>query len=194
MNKIKLDRVVICEGRYDRIKLESVLDAEIITLDGFSIFNNEEKRHLIKKLAQTRGIIVVTDSDSAGHMLRAHIKNITRSQGVEHVFIPALAGKEKRKTSPSKEGLLGVEGMSADTLRGLFEKFESASRPELEKVTPARFYADGFSGKENSSLLRRELAKKLSLPTNMSSRALLCAINLVAGLEEYERIVNKKEC
>lgn len=194
MNRIKLDRVVICEGRYDRIKLESVLDAEIITLDGFSIFNNEEKRRLIRTLAKTRGIIVVTDSDSAGHMLRAHIKNITKAQGIEHVFIPALPGKEKRKASPSKEGLLGVEGMSVETLRSLFEKYEVLTRCEREKVTPARFYADGFSGGENSSEKRKILAQKLSLPTNMSSRALLSAINLVVGLEEYERIVNKTEC
>ncbi len=194
MNRIKLDKVVICEGKYDRIKLESVLDAEIITLDGFSVFNDEEKRRLIKKLAETRGVIVVTDSDSAGHMLRAHIKNITKSNGVEHVFIPALAGKEKRKTSPSKEGLLGVEGMSVETLRSLFEKYEVLSRAPVEKVTLARFYADGFSGGENSAERRKDLARKLSLPTNMSSRALLSAINLVAGLEEYERIVNKTKC
>ena len=189
MNKIRLSQVVICEGRYDKIKLDAVLDAEIITLEGFGIFNNVEKRRLIMSLAEKRGIIVVTDSDSAGSMLRSHINNITRGKGVEHVYIPPTEGKEKRKNTPSKEGLLGVEGIDVDTLRALFERFEDESFQPANAVSRMRFYDDGFSGTEDAKSRREKLAEVLRLPRNMSTKALLSAINMLISLEEYERIL-----
>lgn len=191
MNKIKLSQVVICEGRYDKIKLDSLLDAEIITLEGFGIFNNVEKRRLIVSLAERRGLIVVTDSDSAGSMLRSHINNVTRGKGVEHVYIPPVEGKEKRKSAPSKEGLLGVEGMDTDTLRALFERFENESYHPRCEISRARFYDDGFSGTDDAKARRERLAQELRLPRNMSTKALLSAINMLISLEEYERILEK---
>ena len=189
MNKIRLSQVVICEGRYDKIKLDAVLDAEIITLEGFGIFNNVEKRRLIMSLAEKRGIIVVTDSDSAGSMLRSHINNITRGKGVEHVYIPPTEGKENRKNTPSKEGLLGVEGIDVDTLRALFERFEDERFQPANAVSRMRFYDDGFSGTEDAKSRREKLAEVLRLPRNMSTKALLSAINMLISLEEYERIL-----
>ena len=191
MKKIKLSQVVVCEGRYDKIKLDSVIDARILTLEGFGIFNNIEKRKLIVSLAERYGIIVVTDSDSAGGMLRAHINNITKGRGVEHVYIPPTAGKEKRKSAPSKEGLLGVEGMDIEVLRELFRRFEDDGYLPKNEITRARFYEDGFSGKDDSKARREKLAEYLKLPRNMSSKALLSALNMLTGLEEYERIVKE---
>jgi len=191
MSKIKLSRVVVCEGRYDKIKLDSVLDAEIVTLEGFGIFNNLEKRRLIMTLAEKRGLIVVTDSDSAGGMLRAHINNITKGKGVEHVYIPPTPGKEKRKASPSKEGLLGVEGMEAEVLRTLFKRFEDDGYLPREEISRTRFYEDGFSGKDDSRARRKRLCEYLRLPRNMSSKALLSALNMLTSLEEYERIIKE---
>ncbi len=190
MSKIKLSQVVICEGKYDKIKLSSILDAEIITLEGFGIFNNEEKRHLIRALAEKRGIIVATDSDAAGNMLRSHIMNITRGRGVFHVYIPPTEGKEKRKTVFSKEGLLGVEGIDADVLRELFSRFEGEWH-EGAGITPTRFFEDGFSGRDGSKERRESLARVLKLPKNMSTRALLSALNTLLTKEEYERILKE---
>lgn len=191
MNKIKLSQVVICEGRYDKIKLDAVLDAEIITLEGFGIFNNSEKRRLIMSLAEKRGLIVVTDSDSAGSMLRSHINNITRGKGVEHVYIPPVEGKEKRKSSPSKEGLLGVEGIDVDTLRALFERFDNGAYQPRYEISFSRFYEDGFSGTDDAKARRERLAEVLKLPRNMSTKALLSAINMLISLDEYERILEE---
>jgi ribonuclease M5 len=191
MRKIKLSEAVICEGRYDKIKLSSLLDAEIITLDGFGIFNNTEKRRLIASLAEKRGIITVTDSDSAGAMLRAHINNITKGKGVEHVYIPSVNGKERRKSAPSKEGLLGVEGMEVEVLYKLFERFEKPDYVPPNEVSRERFYSDGYSGTPDAKARREKLAEALKLPRNMSSKALLSAINMLTPLEEYERITEQ---
>ena len=190
MKKIRLSQVVVCEGRYDKIKLDAVLDAEIITLEGFGIFNNAEKRRLLISLAEKRGLIVVTDSDSAGGMLRGHINNITKGLA-EHVYIPSMKGKEKRKATPSKEGLLGVEGMEVEVLRSLFERYENPDYTPFNEITDERFYLDGFTGMQDSKARREMLAAKLNLPKNMSKKALLSAINMLISLEEYERILKE---
>ncbi len=189
MKKIKLSQVVVVEGKYDKIKLDAVLDADIITLDGFGIFNNVEKRQLIRSLAEKRGIIVATDSDSAGAMLRSHIRNITKNKNIEHVYVPSLRGREKRKSAPSKEGLLGVEGIDTETLYSLFKRFENNAVSRQEEISFSRFYADGFSGTDMAKQRRERLAAALNLPKNMSTKALLSAVNILAGLEEYERIL-----
>ncbi|MBQ9975631.1 MAG: DUF4093 domain-containing protein [Clostridia bacterium] len=190
MKKIKLSQAVVCEGRYDKIKLDALLDAEIITLEGFGIFNNLEKRRLLCSIAERRGLIVVTDSDSAGAMIRNHINNITRGN-VEHVYIPPTQGKEKRKATPSKEGLLGVEGIELEVLRGLFERFEDPDYQPPNQISRERFYSDGYSGTDDAKARRERLAEELSLPKNMSSKALLSALNMLVSLEEYERITEK---
>ena len=119
--KIPISELVVCEGKYDKIKLDSVIDGDIITLDGFGIFNSAEKRGIIKKAALSRGVIVITDSDSAGMVIRNHINNITGNCGISHIYIPTVKGKEHRKDKASAEGLLGVEGMERNTLLALLK-------------------------------------------------------------------------
>ena len=131
-----------------------------------------------------------TDSDSAGAMIRNHINNITRGN-VEHVYIPPTQGKEKRKATPSKEGLLGVEGIELEVLRGLFERFEDPDYQPPNQISRERFYSDGYSGTDDAKARRERLAEELSLPKNMSSKALLSALNMLVSLEEYERITEK---
>ncbi|MBQ7897155.1 MAG: DUF4093 domain-containing protein [Clostridia bacterium] len=185
--KIPVNEVIVVEGRYDKIKLDSILDADIITLDGFGVFKSEEKKALIKSSAKKRGIIVLTDSDGAGLVIRNHVMSITGGEGVTNLYIPQIEGKEKRKASPSKEGLLGVEGVDACLLRSIFEKYR-ASSVRACAITKAHLYADGFIGKEDSKEKRKRLAKKLSLPENISTNALISALNIVLTLEEYIKI------
>ncbi|MDE6725172.1 MAG: toprim domain-containing protein, partial [Ruminiclostridium sp.] len=119
---IKVKQAVIVEGKYDKIKLSSVIDGLIITTDGFSVFKNKEKINLIRKLAENQGIIILTDSDSAGFKIRNYIKGCTQKGNITNIYIPDIFGKEKRKTTPSKEGKLGVEGIPIDVLKDAFEK------------------------------------------------------------------------
>lgn len=181
--KLPIKEVVVCEGKYDKIKLESVLDADIITLDGFGIFKSHEKKALIRQAAKKRGVIVVTDSDSAGMVIRNHIKNITGGEGVYHIYTPRVNGKESRKSQPSKEGILGVEGIDAETVRGLFEQFKSAREPQ--PFTRAMLYEDGFIGCDGALQRRQALCEALGLPNNMSVTALLQAMAIVTTLEWY---------
>ena len=126
---IKLDLPIIVEGKYDKIKLSSIFDAVIITTEGFGIFKNKEKSELIKKLAEKNGVIVLTDSDSAGSIIRSHLKNILSEDKIHHIFLPPIKGKEKRKTKASSEGLLGVEGINKEIILKAFERF----LPKTEK-------------------------------------------------------------
>lgn len=185
--KIPINQVVVVEGKYDKIKLDSVIDADIITLDGFGVFKSDEKKALIRKAAEKRGVIVLTDSDSAGLVIRNHIKSIAGTHGITHLYIPQIEGKEKRKISPSKEGLLGVEGVDVDTLKKLFEAFRTSEKKENE-ITRAHLYEDGFIGKDDSAIRRKALAKKVNLPENISTSALIEALNIVMTLEEYNEI------
>ena len=191
MRRLKISRVILCEGKYDKIKLSSIVDGEIITLEGFGIFKNEEKRHLIRTLAEKRGLIVLTDSDSAGSILRGHINNITGASGVVHLYTPTVPGKEKRKTAPSKEGLLGVEGFDVETLFDMLLPYENAVFEKKEEISRLRFFEDGFMGGEGSRERRARLIEKLSLPKTLSAKALLSAINMLMGLDEYERIIKE---
>ncbi|MBE6650751.1 MAG: DUF4093 domain-containing protein [Ruminococcaceae bacterium] len=187
--KLPIKEVVICEGRYDKIKLESLLDADIIALDGFGIFKNHEKKAIIREAAKKRGVIVLTDSDNAGMVIRNHIKSITGDCGVYHLYTPRICGKESRKAQPSKEGVLGVEGIDADELRRLFERFAS-SKPQ-STFTRAMLYEDGLMGGEGSAVKRELLCQKLGLPRNMGVGALLQALSIVTTKEEYKEVLNQ---
>ena len=187
--KIPVKEVVVCEGKYDKIKLESVIDADIITLDGFGVFKSDEKKALIREAAKKRGVIVVTDSDGAGMVIRNHIKSITGGEGVYHLYTPRIEGKEKRKTEASKEGILGVEGIDAETLKSLFERFKSDRDPQ--PFTRAMLYGDGFIGQDRSAERREALCKRFGLPKNMSTTALIQALSIVTTLEEYREYVAK---
>lgn len=192
--KITLRQVVLVEGKYDQIKLSSLLDATILTTKGFGIFKEAEKKALLRRLAKERGIIVVTDSDGAGRVIRGHISSILPKNQVIHLYIPKIQGKESRKAAPSKEGTLGVEGMDAALLRELFAPYAVDSvRGAAECVEKYRFYEDGFTGGPDSSRLRGLLAKELSLPDDLSANGMLEAINLLGGLPLYEEALNKLE-
>lgn len=185
--KLHIDIPIIVEGRYDRIKLDSILDAHIIVTDGFGIFKRDEQRALIRRLAEKTGVIILTDSDGGGLVIRSHLRSILPPDKIINLYIPEVEGKEKRKKSRSKQGLLGVEGIDADILRDLFRPYANKTPPQPRvMITKADFFADGLSGGEGSAEMRKQLALALSLPTNMSANALLEAINLCCSREEYQ--------
>ncbi len=190
---IKLNQAVIVEGKYDKIKLANFIDATIIPTNGFGIFNDKQKRELIKLLAENTGIIVMTDSDSAGNMIRSHLKQICPIGTITNVYVPQLLGKEKRKSKPSKEGLLGVEGLSEDIiLKALYRSGIANSEKTLKKgkaVTKNDLYTLGLSGGENSSILREELAKHLHLPLGMTTNAFLDCVNAVFEYDDFIKAV-----
>jgi len=185
---IKVSQPIIVEGKYDKITLENAVEGLIIPTDGFSLFKNKEKCGLIRTLAQKYGVIVVTDSDSAGNMIRAYIKKIAGDCEIINVYIPQLKGKEKRKSKESKEGFLGVEGMSRETLIAAFEKSgitgEQTSR-KVSKITKLHLFERGLSGTPDSSKRRVELLEKLELPVNLSPNAMLDILNTIMTLEEF---------
>lgn len=190
---IKLNEAVIVEGKYDKIRLESVIDALIITTEGFAIFNNKEKQALIKNMAERRGILILTDSDSAGFMIRNFICGCIPKEKIKHAYIPEIIGKEKRKSAPSKEGTIGVEGMSSDVLEKALEKagvLYSTADEKGRAITRSDLYDDGLIGGENSSQLRRQLLEKLSLPGKLSTTALIDVLNCVITYDEYRGLVS----
>lgn len=195
---VKLKQAVIVEGKYDKIKLSSIIDSLIITTDGFGVFKNNEKSALIKELAEKQGVIILTDSDSAGFKIRNYIKNITQKGKIINVYIPDIFGKEKRKAAASKEGKLGVEGIPNKIIIAAFEKAgviaqDTNNNTQTNKNTISRImlYEDGFMGKDGSSERRKKLLKVLSLPEMLSTNGLLEVLNTMFSLEEYKSAVNK---
>lgn len=191
---IKLDMPVIVEGKYDKITLENVVDTLIITTNGFSVFKDKQKCELIRAFAKSSGIIVLTDSDSAGNMIRNHIKNIAQDGKVINVYIPQLKGKEKRKATPSKEGFLGVEGLAKSCLLEAFEKggvTASEVPQKREKITKTDLFINGLSGTENAAENRKTLLEFLNLPNNLSANAMLDVINTLFDKQKFEKAVAK---
>ncbi len=192
---IKIDRAVIVEGRYDKIKLASILDAVIIETEGFGIFNNKEKQNLIRKLADTKGLLILTDSDSAGFKIRSFIKGIVPVEQIKHAYIPDILGKEKRKTEPSKEGKLGVEGIKKELIIDALEKAgvfcEEIGTEEKREITKLDLYEDGLSGRENSDELRKKLLSLLDLPERLTSNALVQILNTFLTYDEYKKAVEE---
>ncbi len=190
---IKVSQAIIVEGRYDKIKLTSVLDALIIETEGFGIFNNKQKQALIRKLAAQRGLLILTDSDSAGFKIRSFIKGIVPEEQIIHAYIPDIFGKEKRKTEPSKEGKLGVEGVKPQIILDALQKAgvfceETEGTPKRE-ITKLDLYEDGLSGRENSDTLRKKLLKYLDLPERLTSNALIQVLNTFLTFDEYKQAV-----
>lgn len=185
---------IIVEGKYDKIKLSSFIDGVILTTDGFGIFKDKQKREFIRKVACEKGIIVATDSDSAGAVIRSHIKNICPNGKIINVYIPQIKGKEKRKDKASAEGLLGLEGINIDLLEKAFlNSGVGVERVEREqaKITKKDLFCYGLSGGENSAVLRKDFAQFLYLPTNLSSNAFLDALNTVLTYNEFLEAVEK---
>lgn len=187
---IKIKEAVIVEGKYDKIKLSAIIDTVIIETDGFAVFKDKEKQKLIRFLAEKRGIIIMTDSDSAGFKIRNFINGITKSENIKNVYIPDIYGKEKRKTEASKEGKLGVEGMKPEIIMSALQKAgvlcDENEKTERCEITHTDFFEDGISGGENSSEIRKALAKQLELPERISSSALLKIINAYMTYDEYK--------
>lgn len=190
-DKLKIDIPIAVEGKYDKIKVASVADAQIIVTDGFGVFASEEKKLLIRRLAEPRGLIVLTDSDGAGLVIRNYFRSVLKKEKLYHLYIPRIDGKERRKKQPSKEGTLGVEGMDAECIRALLEPFSvGAAVPKNEReLTKAELYADGLSGTEDSAIKRARLCRYLSLPENMSANALLAAVNMLGEIGRYEEFL-----
>ncbi len=194
---IKIDKVIIVEGRYDKIKLSSMIDGIIIETEGFGIFKNKDKQKLIRKLAETKGIAILTDSDSAGFVIRNFITSIVPKEYITNVYIPDIYGKEKRKDSPSKEGKLGVEGVSAEILKEAFKKagigVSQSETNERKKITLNDFFDDGLTGDTQSKRKRTDLLKKLDLPERMSTKAMLDILNTFITYDEYKKLVESEE-
>lgn len=179
---IKLNEAVIVEGRYDKILLRGFIDAPIIETGGFRVFKDKEKQKLIRKLSETRGIIIMTDSDSAGFVIRNFLRGIVPAGKIKHCYIPQIRGKEKRKAEVSKEGYLGVEGLDEKTIIEALERSgvnicSKSAETKFEEITKADFYELGLSGKDNSAKLREKLLKKLGMPTYLSANAFLAVLN-----------------
>ena len=193
-NKLNIPYPVIVEGKYDAIKLSSVMEGHIITTDGFGVFNQKEKLSLIRALAAKSPIIVLTDSDGAGKLIRSHITSAVPTDRLIQLYIPRIKGKEKRKEQPSAEGMLGVEGMETQLLRELlapYEDGEALARAAENPLSKTDFFIDGLSGGENSTARRDELAIKLNLPSGMTANALLAAVRLLCTYEEYLVLVDR---
>ena len=179
----KIREVVVVEGRYDKNTLSQVVDAVILETSGFGIFNDREKRKLLQTLAEKRGIIVLTDSDGAGFLIRNHIKGLIDPALVKHAYIPDVPGKERRKSKASREGMLGVEGMrpqvllNALTRAGATFENETDSASNAPRITKADLYVLGLSGGAGSAQKRRELQRELELPERLSADALLDVLN-----------------
>lgn len=192
---IKIDRAVIVEGRYDKIKLSSILDAVIIETEGFGIFNNKEKQQLIRRLADTKGLLILTDSDSAGFKIRSFIKGIVPAETIKHAYIPDIFGKEKRKTEASKEGKLGVEGVKKELILEALEKAgvfcEETEKTEKREITKLDLYEDGLSGRADSDALRKKLLFHLQLPERLTSNALVQILNTFLTYDEYKKAVEE---
>lgn len=195
----KIKETIIVEGTYDKIKLSGFIDGVIFTTNGFGIFARRDILKSIKTMAEKTGIVILTDSDTAGFKIRSFVKQYIPEKYVKHAYIPEIKGKEKRKQRAGKEGLLGVEGISEDiiinalkkagcTIDGVSENAKSA-----RAVTKADFFSFGLSGGANSSSLRRQLAAELGLPTKISANMLLDVVNRLLDYDEFSQIVASLE-
>lgn len=192
---LRVREVIVVEGRYDKNTLRQTVDALIIRTDGFGVFNDAEKRALLRTLARERGVIILTDSDGAGFVIRNFLKGCINPKYVKNAYIPDVYGKEKRKSSPSKEGKLGVEGMSPEViieaLRRAGATFEQAEEVPRGRITKAEMYALGLTGRPDSARRRRDVQKRLGLPERLSTNALLEVLGAVTTLEQLREMLSR---
>ena len=194
---VKIKEAIVVEGRYDKNTLSQILDAPILETSGFGIFKDRQQMALLRRIAETRGLIVFTDSDGAGFVIRNHIKSAIPGKYLKHAYIPDIYGKEKRKASPGKEGKLGVEGMTGEvileSLRRAGATIEGEQKVPVHQITKQDLMALGLSGGADASAKRLKLLKTLNLPEHMSPNAMLQALNLLYTLEELTTIVEAME-
>ena len=190
--KIKLTLPVVVEGKYDKIKLDSIFDATVIVTGGFSVFNNKEKQQLLRRICGG-GVIVLTDSDGGGKQIRSFLQGIIPKDKIHNLYIPKIEGKERRKVHQSKAGLLGVEGIEKDVLIKIFSPFISGEKSEKNSkmITKVDFFQDKLTGFENSSERRSKLSRIADLPSDLTANALLEALNLLYGYDGYKALLEK---
>ncbi len=194
MEKLKIPYTIIVEGKYDKIKLSNICNARILTTDGFGIFKKNEKLTLIRKLSSELPIIVLTDSDGAGKLIRSHLSSAIPKEKIIQLYIPQIKGKERRKTAPSAEGTLGVEGIEDKLLYDLLSPYEDKERYKRyseNPITKADFYADGLMGRDDSAKKRDALCSLLGLPLGMTSNALYETVKILCTYDEYKTIMEK---
>ena len=190
---LKIKEAIIVEGRYDKIKLKNLVDTAIIETNGFRVFSDKEKQSLIRRIADTRGILVFTDSDSAGFVIRNFLRGTVDKSKIKHCYIPQINGKEKRKAHVSKEGKLGVEGVPEEVIVEAVRRsgaLEKAPRP-YGGITRAELYALGLSGGKDSAARRTRLLQALELPQRLSGKALLQVLNCVTDLEALQTLARR---
>lgn len=184
---LKIKEAVIVEGKYDKIKLSNLIDTLIIETNGFAVFKDKKKLAFIRKLANERGIIVITDSDHSGFQIRNYISSSLPKDKIKHIYIPDIYGKEKRKKEPSKEGKLGVEGIDDKILLSLFEKanIEARSVEKRDLITSVDMFTLGLSGTPNATQNKKKLLKSLDLPEFLSTSSLISYLNSSMDKKEF---------
>ena len=192
---VKIREAILVEGRYDKNTLAQLVDAPILETAGFGIFKDKKQLALLRQVAEKRGLIVFTDPDGAGFVIRNHIKSAIQAQYLKHAYVPDIMGKERRKRTPGKEGKLGVAGMRPeiilDALRKAGATIEGEDSPTLHPITKQDLMELGLSGGANAAEKRKALLKKLDLPEHMSANALLQALNLIYSTDELRNILSK---
>lgn len=195
---IRVKEAILVEGRYDKIKLSSLVDGVIIEAGGFGLFRDREKIAYLRRLARERGLVILTDSDGAGFLIRGRLASHIPPEQVKHAYIPDVYGKERRKARPSKEGKLGVEGMDQATLRAALERAGATLMGEddpapgaRDPVTKADLFALGLSGGADSAARRRALQRALGLPERLSANGLVQAVNALYSREEFQRLAGE---
>ena len=191
---ISIKEVIVVEGKYDKNTLSQIVDATIIETSGFGIFKDKKSQDMLRSLAKRRGIVVFTDSDGAGFVIRNFISGIVDPKYVKHAYIPDVMGKERRKNAPSKEGKLGVEGMSPEIIIKALKRagvcIGDSDETSYSEITKSDLYSLGLFGKEGSGEKRKILQSKLSLPEHMSSNQLLKVLNIISSREELTEILS----
>ena len=189
MEKLNISYPVIVEGKYDRQRLLCVMEGQILTTEGFGIFKKRETMALLRALSQKSPLIVLTDPDGAGQLIRSHIASAVPPDRLISLYVPQIAGKEARKSAPSAAGLLGVEGQDLSVLRTLLAPFADGGAVTRTPITKLDFFEDGLTGGKNSRLRRNALAAAFALPADMTPNALLAALCVIATREEYKKAV-----
>jgi len=192
---VKIKEAIVVEGRYDKNTLSQIVDTTILETAGFGIFKDKQRMALLRRVAQKRGLIVFTDSDGAGFVIRNHIKSAIPAQYLKHAYIPDILGKEKRKAAPGKEGKLGVEGMTREVilqaLKNAGATMEDGQSKPADAITKQDLMELGLSGGPDAASNRKKLLKVLNLPEHMSANAMLQALNLLYTREELEKIAKQ---
>ncbi|MBR6523256.1 MAG: DUF4093 domain-containing protein [Clostridia bacterium] len=187
---ISIKEAIIVEGKYDKIKLSQIVDAVIVAVNGFNIFKDEGKQGLIKKLADSRGIIILTDSDRAGFLIRNFISGITDNKNIKHAYVPQTKGVEKRKQTASKDGFLGVEGISDAIIEEAIKKAATETKDKKIYITKSDFMRLGLSGRPDSKAKREQILKILDLPSGISANSLLKILNFTCNEDEINGIIS----